>query len=100
MLCVAPENAQLGHLTGVLQKIKPAVNQAATESKTKDCNDAAFIDQIAKDNVILVLKQIRKRSPIIDKLIKEGKVGIVGGKQDIATGVVTFFDDESIFSKS
>jgi carbonic anhydrase len=94
------ENAELGHLTGVLQKIKPAVIQATAESKTKDCNDAAFIDQIAKDNVILVLKQIRMRSPIIDQLIKEGKVGIVGGKQDITTGVVTFFDDESLFAKS
>lgn len=90
------ENAKLGHLTGVLQKIQPAVQQATKENKTKDCNKATFIDQIAKDNVMLVINQIRMRSPIIDKLIKEGKVGIVGGMQDIATGAVTFFDDQSI----
>jgi len=92
----ACQNAQLGHLTGLLQKIKPAVQQATSENKTKDCNDAKFIDQIAKDNVILVLKQIRMRSPIIDQLIKEGQVGIVGGIQDVSTGVVTFFDDQNI----
>lgn len=94
------QNAKLGHLTGVLQKINPAVQQAATQNHAKDCNDAAFINQVAKDNVLLVIKQIRTRSPTIDKLIKEGKVGIVGGMQDISTGTVTFFDDQSIMPKS
>lgn len=94
------ENAKLGHLTALLQKIQPAVQQASKEAKTKDCSNAAFIDQIAKDNVLLVMKQIRARSPILDKLIKEGKIGIVGGMQDITTGVVTFFDDQSIMPKS
>lgn len=96
----ACQNAKLGHLTGLLQKIHPAVVQATKESKTKDCNNAAYIDQIAKDNVLLVMKQIRARSPIIDKLIKEGKIGIVGGMQDLATGVVTFFDEQSMMPKS
>jgi len=94
------EKAQLGHLTGVLQKIYPAVQQAAKESKTKDCTNATYIDQIAKDNVLLVMKQIRMRSPVLDNLIKEGKIGIIGGMQDVSTGVVTFFDDQSIMPKS
>jgi carbonic anhydrase len=96
----ACQNAKLGHLTALLQKIKPAVQQAATENKTKDCNDNMFIDQIAKDNVLLVIKQIKSRSSVIAKLIQEGKVGIVGGVQDISTGTVTFFDDQMILSKS
>lgn len=94
------DNAKLGHLTSLLQKIQPAVQQAAKETGTKDCNNAAFIDQIAKDNVLLVMKQIKARSPILDKLIKEGKVGIVGGMQDISTGAVTFFDDQGIMPKA
>lgn len=93
------ENAKLGHLTGVLQKIQPAVQQTAKENGTKDCNNASFIDQIARYNVMLVIKKIRKESPIIDQLIKEGKVGIVGGIQDISTGSVTFFDDQSVMPK-
>lgn len=95
----ACQDAKLGHLTGLLQKIHPAVVQASKENKTKDCANAAYIDQIAKDNVLLVMKQIRARSPILDKLIKEGKIGIVGGIQDLSTGAVAFFDDQSSMPK-
>lgn len=96
----ACQNAKLGHLTGLLQKIHPAVLEASKESNTKDCSNSSYIDQIAKDNVLLVIKQIRANSPIIDKLIKEGKIGIVGGMQDLATGAVTFFDEQSLMPKS
>jgi carbonic anhydrase len=44
-------------------------------------------------------KQIRAHSPVIAKLIKEGKIGIIGGMQDLSTGKVTFFDNESVMPK-
>lgn len=95
----ACQQVKLGNLTRLLQKIQPAVKQAAKEEGTSDCTNAAFIDQIAKDNVLLVMKQIQAHSPVISKLIKEGKLGIVGGMQDLSTGKVTFFDDQSIMPK-
>lgn len=88
----ACQQVKLGNLTGLLQKIQPAVKQAAKEVGTRDCNQVTYIDQIAKDNVLLVMKQIKAQSPIITKLIKEGKINLVGGIQDISTGKVTFFD--------
>jgi carbonic anhydrase len=91
----ACQQVKLGNLTGLLQKIQPAVKQAAKEAGTTDCDQAAFIDQIAKDNVLLVMKQIEMQSPLIAKLIQEGKIKLVGGMQDIATGKVTFFNDKS-----
>lgn len=95
----ACNHAQLGHLTALLQKIQPAVTQAAKEQKTHDCADAAYIDQIATDNVLLVMKQIQARSPVLAKLLKEGKIGLVGGIQDLTTGKVTFFDSKSVMPK-
>lgn len=95
----ACEQAKLGNLTGLLKKIQPAVNQAAKEASTHDCASAAYIDQIAKDNVMLVIKQIQARSPILKKMIKDGQLGIVGGMQDLATGEVTFFDDQNVMPK-
>jgi carbonic anhydrase len=95
----ACQQVKLGNLTGLLHKIQPAVKQAAKEANTKDCSNAAFIDQIAKDNVLMVMKQIQARSPVISKLIKEGKIGIVGGIQDLSTGKVTFFDDQEMMPK-
>ncbi len=95
----ACQQAKLGNLTGLLQKIKPAVSEASKKSKSHDCAQAEFIDEIAKDNVLMVMKQIQARSPIIKQLIAEGKVGIVGGMQDLSTGKVTFFEDASILPK-
>lgn len=88
----ACQDAKLGHLTGLLHKIKPAVDKASLESKTKDCANPKFIDQIAADNVRLVMKQIQTDSPLLKKLVQDGSIKIVGGMQDIETGKVDFFD--------
>jgi carbonic anhydrase len=87
----ACQQAQLGDLTALLEKIQPAVNQAAKEQSTKDCKNDAFIDQIAKDNVLLVMKQLQDNSSIIAKQVQDGKIIIVGGVQDLASGKVTWF---------
>lgn len=101
--CGAVEGAckqvKLGHLTDLLSKIQPAVNQAAKEQKTKDCADPKFVDQIAKDNVLLMMKEIPAKSPVIKQLVQEGKVGIVGAMQDLSTGKVTFIDETSEMPK-
>ncbi|MDP1604781.1 MAG: carbonic anhydrase family protein [Legionella sp.] len=96
----ACNQVKLGHLTGVLQKIEPALNQVDKEKSAPDCSSEAVINEIAKDNVLVVMKQIQERSPVLAKLIQEGEVGIVGGIQDLSTGKVTFFDTESIMPKT
>ncbi len=88
----ACQHAKLGNLSSLLHKIDPAVKQATKEQNSTDCKQAALIDQIAKDNVLLVIKQIQANSPTIAKLVQDGKIIIVGGMQDLATGKVTFFD--------
>jgi len=95
----ACQQAKLGHLTALLQKIKPAISQAIKDKGPRNCEDHEFIDEVAKDNVLMVIKQIQTRSPVIRKLIEQGQVGIVGGVQDLATGKVTFFDKEEIMPK-
>lgn len=92
----ACQRAKLGHLTELLQKIQPAINQTTKAMGSRDCDKAEFIDEAAKNNVLLMIKQIQTRSPVISRLIKEGKLGIVGGIQDLATGKVTFLDAQAI----
>jgi carbonic anhydrase len=38
------------------------------------------------------MEQIRKKSPLLRDLEKEGKILIVGGFYDIETGEVSFYD--------
>lgn len=96
----ACQQVKLGNLTGLLHKIQPAVKQATKENGGKgDCADNAYVDQIAKDNVLLVMKQIKARSSIVSKLVDDGQIGIVGGMQDLSTGKITFFDEQGIMPK-
>jgi carbonic anhydrase len=85
--------AELSHLTGLLAKIKPAVDAVPVQgtdpsAKTSDTH----VDAVAKENVRLVLEQIRKQSPVLADLIKSGKVGLVGAMHDLSTGQVTFLN--------
>jgi carbonic anhydrase len=82
----AIEGAQLGNLTGLLAKIRPAVESAGC----KDAKDDACVTRVAEENVRLALKQIREKSPYIAERVDAGAVGLVGAIYDVATGKVAF----------
>jgi len=91
----ACDHVELGNLTELLSKIQPAVYE---ESQTHDAarrNSAnpAFVEQVADLNVRRSVRTILNRSYILEHLIEAGKVAIIGGKHDLATGQVAFFDD-------
>ena len=44
------------------------------------------------------VKEILERSSIIKKLVAEGKVGIVPAMYDVATGKITFYEEEGIIN--
>ncbi|WP_420324267.1 carbonic anhydrase family protein [Legionella parisiensis] len=90
----ACEGAQLGHLTDVLDKIKPVVQTSMQEQGTKNCADPKLIDAIAKANALNVVREIQEKSPILKDLISKKQVGIVAGVHDIKTGKVEFFEEK------
>ncbi|MBK9137529.1 MAG: carbonic anhydrase [Verrucomicrobia bacterium] len=87
----ACSQVELGHLTGLLKKIEPAV-ASVTPAVNRSAPAPAEVEAVAEVNVRLVMRQITERSPLLAGLVKEGKVAIVGGMQDLATGQVTFFN--------
>src|SRR5271154_4654560 len=54
-------NAELGNLTGLLAKIKPAV-QATTYSGEHSATNYAYVDTVARKNVEMTVANIRKNS--------------------------------------
>ncbi|KTD74273.1 carbonic anhydrase family protein [Legionella tucsonensis] len=87
-------DVQLGHLTEILDKIKPVVQISMQEQGTKNCTDPKLIDAIAKANALRVVREMQERSPILKDLISKKQVGIVAGLHDIKTGKVEFFEDK------
>ena len=84
----------MGNLTGALAKIRPAVQTVAKDWKDGEMNSKndKFVDAVMRENVKLVIRNIREQSEIIYELEKKGKVMIVGAAYDVDTGKVSFFE--------
>jgi carbonic anhydrase len=85
----AIDGAKLGNLTGLLDKLKPAVNAVKGMEPRKGSN-AAFVDAVAAANVRLTIGEIRRISPVLAGLEKEGKLALAGAMYHLDTGQVEF----------
>ena len=88
----ACDNVELGNLTSLISKIKPAVDQETTTTKNRDSSNSAFVENVAKLNVSLSIKNILLKSPILAEMVKNDEIEIVGGVHDISSGEVKFFE--------
>ncbi len=85
----AIDNVELGSLTGLLDKIKPAIG-ATTYSGERSSKNDGFVDAVAKTNVQQTINEIRKGSAVLSSLEKEGKLKIVGAMYHLNGGLVEF----------
>ncbi|WP_255701857.1 carbonic anhydrase family protein [Bordetella sp. LUAb4] len=87
----AIDNVELGHLTGLLKVIKPAV-EATKYAGDRSGKNPEFVDAVAITNVRHTIDAIRRNSSILAGLEKEGKIKIVGSMYDLSNGMVTFLN--------
>jgi carbonic anhydrase len=87
----AIDDVQLGNLTGLLARIKPAISATAFQGDTSSKNPI-YVDAIARTNVRLGIENIRRRSPILAELEKNRTIRIAGAMYDLTTGAVEFAD--------
>jgi carbonic anhydrase len=85
----AIDDVEMGNLTGLLARVKPAISATAFDG-VKSSKNAAYVDAVARTNVLLGLDNIRRRSPILADLERKKTIQIVGGMYDLATGIVEF----------
>ncbi len=81
---------ELGNLTGLLNKVKPAIAAENTVSSDRNGENKEFVDKVASINVDIVKDEIAKRSPILKEMLENKEIAISGGMYDIKTGVVDF----------
>jgi carbonic anhydrase len=86
----AIDGAQLGNLTGLLARIRPAV-EATTYAGERSNKDAKFVDAVARKNVELTMAKLKETSPVIQELVTAKKVRISGAMYDLATAKIDFF---------
>ena len=88
----AIDKVELGNLTGLLQKISPAVNACSHYSGTQSSKNPEFVDLVIKENVKLTVANIRNRSAILRDMEASGEIKIVGAYYDMDNGSVEFFE--------
>ena len=88
----ACDNADLGLLTGLLEKIKPAVNAVKTPSQEslRNSKNINFVDEVAVMNVSLTIDDIRNRSKVLAEMERNEEIMLVGAMYNVASGKVTF----------
>jgi carbonic anhydrase len=87
----ACNHVELGHLTGLLSKIGPAVHEVEKDG-AKLAPDA-FVERVAVENTRRQMRAILERSPLLEHLFNEGKIGIVGATYSVESGEVSFFEE-------
>jgi carbonic anhydrase len=88
----ACDRVQLGNLTGLLDKIQPAVEAVRNVAGDRNSTNKEFVEAVAEANVRLVVKRIRELSPILRGMEEERKIGVVGSIYDLETGRARFLN--------
>jgi len=88
----ACEGVEFGHLTGLLDKIKPAIELEKSKAQNQSDNEKEFIRNVTINNVIHSIEEIKKQSSILRELEKNGEIMITGGLYDVETGKVNFIE--------
>ena len=82
----AIDDVEMGNLTGLLARVKPAMT-ATTFDGAKSSKNAAYVDAVARTNVLLGLDNIRPE-PHLGDLEKKKTIQIVSAMADLVTGIV------------
>ncbi len=86
----ACDHVQLGNLTGLLEKIQPAVQAVQNVPGERNSKNKEFVEAVAEANVRLTVARIRELSPILRAMEDEDKIKIVGCIYSLETGRVRF----------
>jgi carbonic anhydrase len=95
----ACDHVEMGHLSTLLSKIKPAVNDETATKENRSSGNATFVENVAKINVERNVQEILNRSNILREMVNEGKVGIAGAMYDVSSGRVEFYEDTQVVNE-
>jgi carbonic anhydrase len=87
----ACDDVQLGNLTGLLSKLKPAIDAVSPMGGERNSQNEVFVQQVAEKNVALTTAAVKQQSEVLNEMLQNGEIAIVGAMYDVATGKVTFY---------
>jgi carbonic anhydrase len=97
----ACDNFHGGNIGEIVHLISPAVEEETTitQKAQRNSSNNEFVEKVCFLNVRAQIKRILRYSQIIKKQVEGGRVGLVGGVYDLASGKVAFDLDQAILKK-
>lgn len=86
----AKEATGLDNIASITGPISRAVDQETSESDDRSSKNEDFAIRVTELNVLQTIKDIRAKSPVIDKLASGDDFEIVGAVYDVRNGEVKF----------
>lgn len=89
----ACDHVEMGHLTALLSKIRPAIDDETTIMTQRNSSNNAFVEKVTFINVKRTMKGIIKRSPILKEMLLNNDIKLVSAIHELSTGEVTFCEN-------
>lgn len=101
-LACSPQSAEEAtgcqHLESIVLEIQQSVDICACRDldRMSSAEKIDFVDDVAKQNVLRVVREIVDQSRTIGRAVAEGRVAVVGAMYDVSTGKIDFLIDDAI----
>ena len=86
----AIDGAELGHITGMLKNIEPAITRSTVSKGPRSSQNRLLVHEVSENNVHITMERIIKESPLLKEMKENGEIDIIGAVYDMDTGVVNF----------
>ncbi len=84
----AIDNVELGNITAMLSKIKPATELASGYQGEKSSKNGEYVQMVCEKNIENTISEIRKGSPILKEMEEKGEIKLAGAVYNLNTGEV------------
>ncbi|MCY1522207.1 Carbonic anhydrase 2 [compost metagenome] len=91
----ACDHVEFGNLTGLLNKIQPAVTAGNAGDGEKNSKNDAFVEDVTRLNIQNSINSILQQSEVIKKLTEEGKISLVGAVYNVSKGTVEMLGEQN-----
>ena len=91
----ACDGVRMGNLTGLLEKLKPALDAVPEDGSPRNSRNEAFVELVAEANVRATVRRVLEDSTVLADLVRQGRLKVVGALLDVETGKVRFLEPEA-----
>ena len=86
-----------GNIGEIIKLIEPAVNLEKTITEQRDSGNELYVEKVCFLNVQKQIERILQLSPVIDQMVKDKKIGIIGGVYNLSSGIFKIGSEGSSF---